>query len=86
MPLRFGDIKPNRDHIIPGRIDDRWAPAGKILPDMKAQLMRPDAQRLAVDEWRVGAPIAVGDDAVLRDFDTMESLATLPPKLRPAVG
>ena len=24
------------------------------------------------------------DDAVLRDFDTKESLATLPPRLRPA--
>ena len=30
------------------------------------------------------AEVDLGDDAVLRDFDTLESLATLPPKLRPA--
>lgn len=30
------------------------------------------------------AEVDVGDDAVLRDFDTVESLATLPPRLRPA--
>jgi molybdenum cofactor cytidylyltransferase len=30
------------------------------------------------------AEIEVNDDAVLRDFDTKESLATLPPRLRPA--
>jgi molybdenum cofactor cytidylyltransferase len=30
------------------------------------------------------AEIEVNDDAVLRDFDTRESLATLPPRLRPA--
>ena len=29
------------------------------------------------------AEIEVDDDAVLRDFDTVESLATLPPRLRP---
>jgi hypothetical protein len=28
--------------------------------------------------------VEVNDDAVLRDFDTPESLATLPPRLRPA--
>ena len=28
--------------------------------------------------------VAVGDDLVLRDFDTVDSLATLPPRLRPA--
>ena len=30
------------------------------------------------------AEVDVGDDAVLRDFDTVESLATLPPRMRPA--
>ena len=30
------------------------------------------------------AEVDMGDDAVLRDFDTPESLATLPAKLRPA--
>ncbi len=30
------------------------------------------------------AEVEVNDDAVLRDFDTRESLATLPPRLRPA--
>ena len=29
------------------------------------------------------AEVEMGDDAVLRDFDTTESLATLPPRLRP---
>lgn len=29
------------------------------------------------------AEVEVGDDSVLRDFDTKESLATLPPRLRP---
>jgi hypothetical protein len=31
------------------------------------------------------AEIEVEDDAVLRDFDTVESLATLPARLRPAL-
>lgn len=31
------------------------------------------------------AEVEMGDDAVLRDFDTTESLATLPPALRPVV-
>jgi molybdenum cofactor cytidylyltransferase len=30
------------------------------------------------------AEVEIGDDAVLRDFDTTESLATLPQRLRPA--
>jgi molybdenum cofactor cytidylyltransferase len=30
------------------------------------------------------AEIEIGDDAVLRDFDTVDSLATLPQHLRPA--
>jgi molybdenum cofactor cytidylyltransferase len=29
------------------------------------------------------AEVEIGDDAVLRDFDTPESLATLPPRMRP---
>ena len=29
------------------------------------------------------AEVEMADDAVLRDFDTTESLATLPPKMRP---
>ena len=32
------------------------------------------------------AEVDMGDAAVLRDFDTVESLATLPPRLRPAAG
>ena len=29
------------------------------------------------------AEIEMGDDAVLRDFDTTDALATLPPRMRP---
>ena len=29
------------------------------------------------------AEVEIDDDAVLRDFDTVESLATLPPRMRP---
>ena len=29
------------------------------------------------------AEVEAGDDAVLRDFDTVDSLATLPQRLRP---
>jgi molybdenum cofactor cytidylyltransferase len=29
------------------------------------------------------AEVEMGDDAVLRDFDTTDALATLPPRLRP---
>jgi molybdenum cofactor cytidylyltransferase len=32
------------------------------------------------------AEVAMGDDAVLRDFDTVESLASLPPRLRPELA
>jgi molybdenum cofactor cytidylyltransferase len=38
---------------------------------------------LAVHAELVGE-VELNDDAVLRDFDTVESLATLPPRLRPA--
>ncbi len=30
------------------------------------------------------AEVEMADDAVLRDFDTTELLATLPPRMRPA--
>jgi molybdenum cofactor cytidylyltransferase len=32
------------------------------------------------------AEVEIGDDAVLRDFDTVDSLATLPERMRPAVA
>jgi molybdenum cofactor cytidylyltransferase len=38
---------------------------------------------LAIHAELVGE-VELNDDAVLRDFDTVESLATLPPRLRPA--
>ena len=41
-------------------------------------------RRLIRDHAEQVAEIEVNDDAVLRDFDTRESLATLPPRLRPA--
>ncbi|MBC7636718.1 MAG: hypothetical protein H7251_14055, partial [Acetobacteraceae bacterium] len=42
------------------------------------------ARKLLETHAEAVAEIDLGDDAILRDFDTMESLATLPPKLRPA--
>lgn len=40
-------------------------------------------RRIIREHAEVVAEIDVNDDAVLRDFDTKESLATLPPRLRP---
>ncbi|MCC6716779.1 MAG: molybdopterin-binding/glycosyltransferase family 2 protein [Acetobacteraceae bacterium] len=41
-------------------------------------------RRILREHAEAVAEIDVNDDAVLRDFDTQESLATLPPRLRPA--
>ncbi len=41
-------------------------------------------RRIIRENAEVVAEVDVADDAVLRDFDTKESLATLPPRLRPA--
>ena len=40
-------------------------------------------RRIIREHAEMVAEVEVNDDAVLRDFDTRESLATLPPRLRP---
>ena len=42
------------------------------------------ARALLKQHEELVAEVDIGDDAVLRDFDTVESLATLPQRLRPA--
>ena len=57
----------------------------KFFPDLLA--MTGDGgggRRIIREHAEVVAEVDVGDDAVLRDFDTKESLATLPPRLRPS--
>ncbi len=57
----------------------------KFFPDLLA--MTGDGgggRRIIRDHAEVVTEIDVNDDAVLRDFDTRESLETLPPRLRPA--
>lgn len=41
-------------------------------------------RRIIREHAEMVTEVDVGDDAVLRDFDTKESLATLPPRMRPA--
>ena len=41
-------------------------------------------RRIIREHAEMVTEVDVGDDAVLRDFDTQESLATLPPRMRPA--
>ena len=57
----------------------------KFFPDLLA--MTGDGgggRRIIRDHAELVIEIDVNDDAVLRDFDTRESLETLPPRLRPA--
>jgi molybdenum cofactor cytidylyltransferase len=57
----------------------------RFFPDLLA--MTGDGgggRRILREHAEAVAEIEVNDDAVLRDFDTRESLATLPPRLRPA--
>ncbi|MBC7636716.1 MAG: hypothetical protein H7251_14045 [Acetobacteraceae bacterium] len=68
-----------------------WPPAGQIkkcwerrfFADILALSGDSGARKLLETHAEAVAEIDLGDDAILRDFHTMESLATLPPKLRP---
>ena len=56
----------------------------KFFPDLLAMTGDGGGGRAVIRQHaEVVAEIDVNDDAVLRDFDTRESLATLPPRLRP---
>ena len=98
MPLVTGaDAGPADRRLGPRRgprhrgADARAAPAtrccgaARYFPEMLGagrRCRRPRAAEAA--RWRQVAEVEIGDDAVLRDFDTVESLATLPQRLRPA--
>jgi molybdenum cofactor cytidylyltransferase len=56
----------------------------QFFPAMLALSGDSGARKLLDAHAELVAELDLGDDAVLRDFDTMESLASLPPKLRPA--
>lgn len=58
----------------------------QFFPEILALSGDNGARKLLNDHAESVADVDLADDAVLRDFDTMESLATLPPKLRPAEG
>ncbi|MBC7638136.1 MAG: NTP transferase domain-containing protein [Acetobacteraceae bacterium] len=55
----------------------------QFFPDILVLSGDNGARKLIDTHAELVAEIDLGDDAILRDFDTMESLATLPPKLRP---
>ena len=54
-----------------------------FFPDILGLTGDAGARGLLAHHAEVVAEIEVGDDAVLRDFDTVESLETLPARLRP---
>ncbi len=56
----------------------------QFFPDILALSGDSGARKLLHQHAEGVAEIDMADDAVLRDFDTLESLATLPPRLRPA--
>ena len=56
----------------------------RYFPEILALHGDAGARALLQQHMEQVAEIDVNDDAVLRDFDTVESLATLPPRLRPA--
>ena len=58
-----------------------WSAA--LFPEILALSGDAGAKVLLKRHMEQVAEVDVGDDAVLRDFDTIESLATLPPRLRP---
>lgn len=58
----------------------------QFFPDIVALSGDSGARKLLDTYAEAVAEVDLADDAILRDFDTMESLATLPPKLRPAEG
>ena len=58
----------------------------RYFPDIIALTGDAGARSLLKRHMEQVAEIDVGDDAVLRDFDTVESLATLPARMRPELG
>jgi molybdenum cofactor cytidylyltransferase len=58
----------------------------RFFPEILALSGDAGARALLQRHMELVAEIDVGDDAILRDFDTVESLATLPERLRPVVG
>src|SRR5215216_3914845 len=59
MPLRLGDGKAQRHDVEEGRIAARDTPAAKVVADGEAQLVAPDRQRPAGDQWLVGAAVGI---------------------------
>src|SRR5581483_10570348 len=59
MPLRLGDGKAQRHDVEKRRVANRDTPAAKVVADGKAQLVAPDRQRPAADQWLVGAAVGV---------------------------
>ena len=81
------DSDEGRGIVVPvhqGKIGNPILWDRRFFPDILALSGDSGARKLLDSHAEAVAEIDLGDDAVLRDFDTMESLATLPPKLRPA--
>ena len=55
----------------------------RFFPEMLAMTGDAGARALLKRHMEDVAEVEAGDDSVLRDFDTPESLATLPARLRP---
>ena len=81
------DSDEGRGIVVPvhqGKIGNPILWDRRFFPDILALSGDSGARKLLDSHAEAVAEIDLGDDAVLRDFDTMESLATLPPRLRPA--
>ncbi len=80
------DPVESRGIVVPahqGRIGNPILWNRRYFPEILALAGDAGARALLSRHMEQVAEIEVNDDAVLRDFDTVDSLATLPPRLRP---
>lgn len=81
------DVDEGRSIVVPvhqGRQGNPVLWDRRYFPEILALAGDQGARRLLVRHMEQVAEVALDEDAVLRDFDTRESLATLPRHLRPA--
>jgi molybdenum cofactor cytidylyltransferase len=81
------DPDEGRSIVVPthqGRAGNPVLWSRRYFPEILALSGDSGARALIAQHAEQVAEVEVGDDAVLRDFDTVDSLATLPQRLRPA--
>ncbi len=84
--LEFYDPDEGRRIVLPtfrGKQGNPMLWDRRFFPEIMAITGDSGARFLLTRHMEQVAEVELGEDAVLRDFDTTEALATLPPRLRP---